>query len=135
MLPRKWLATVKESIAIVISVNAPICVKIRNKDIHISNVSTNKVYWKFANIIVERPTSLYKWEEAYYWYDFDWNYIFILLLRLQEKAIYRVYNIKYYIAFSLVMKYSTSGKVLMMLAVLHVMLLSALSTTFTIAVV
>jgi len=45
---------------------------------HILGVRCKDFYWHFINKIYETPTAVMKWEELYYFVDFDWKNIFVL---------------------------------------------------------
>ena len=73
-IPKTWRNLVKQSHTIDILPVIVICINNVRKSL--TNVCNRDIYWELVTRIVEQPTSLYKWEECYYWYDFDWNDIF-----------------------------------------------------------
>ena len=73
-IPKTWRKLVKQSSGI--NINPVITVRIGNVNKKLPKLCTKDVYWEFVNRIVEQPTALYKWEEYYYWYDFNWQEIF-----------------------------------------------------------
>ena len=72
-IPSKWKQCVKKSN---ISCHAPpadgeIIVKLCKGNKNVLSTQCKDYYKEFVNIKCERPTALYRWEEMYYYADFD----------------------------------------------------------------
>ena len=79
-------------------------IRLNNKYKHISLVKNKEFYHKFIIRKHVRPTALYKWEEQYYFENFDWEQIFqnpyrhisdTKLQSLQYQIIHRYFPCKY----------------------------------------
>ena len=97
-IPKDWRNLVKFSPAIEIS--EELVIKIGKLWKPITKMYNKEVYWEFVNRFTERPTVLYKWEEYFYWINFDWRIIFMMpyvtckdtsLQSLQYKILHRFF--------------------------------------------
>ena len=53
-----------------------IIVKLRKGNTNVLSTQCKDYYKEFVDIKGERPTALYRWEEMYYYADFDWPVLF-----------------------------------------------------------
>ena len=56
----------------------PIKEKINEKIKNLTDITCKDIYWQLCNAQYTRPTAIGKWEELYYFADFDWKHIFWL---------------------------------------------------------
>ena len=77
-IPSKWKQCVKKSkISCHTSpADGEIIVKLRKGNKNVLSTQCKDYYKEFVNIKCERPTALYRWEEMYYYADFDWPVLF-----------------------------------------------------------
>ena len=59
-----------------VPVDGEIIVKLCKGDKNVLSTQCKDYYKEFVNIKSERPTALYRWEEMYYYADFDWPVLF-----------------------------------------------------------
>ncbi len=45
---------------------------------YIGTITCREFYWEFVHQQRDRPTAIEKWEEIYYYVNFEWEYIFSL---------------------------------------------------------
>ena len=79
-IPKKWKDILKSQ---PLNVNQftsleELSIKIGNKYKKISKTVCREFYWQFINTVFHRPTALEKWEELYYYVQFNWKHIFSL---------------------------------------------------------
>ena len=53
-----------------------VTLKFGNGNKNVLCIQCRDYYKEFVRIKYERPTALYKWEEMYYYADFDWTILF-----------------------------------------------------------
>ena len=77
-IPSKWKQCVKKSnISCHTSpADGEIIVKLCKGNKNVLSTQCKDYYKEFVNIKCERPSALYRWEEMYYYADFDWPVLF-----------------------------------------------------------
>ena len=77
-IPSKWKQCVKKSnISCHTSpADGEIIVKLCKGNKNVLSAQCKDYYKEFVNIKCERRTALYRWEEMYYYADFDWPVLF-----------------------------------------------------------
>ena len=74
------------------SADGEIIVKLRTGNKNVLSTQCKDYYKEFVNIKCERPAALYRWEEMYYYVDFDWPVLFKIPINLHVKLMYKVCN-------------------------------------------
>ena len=101
-IPLVWRKLVRSSS--VIYVPEDLEVKIGNSWKPIEKLYCKELYWEYVNRIVEKPTAIHKWEESFYYINFDWKYTFTMpyvtcketsLQSLQYKILHRFFPCNY----------------------------------------
>ena len=78
-IPKAWKAKLKsEKNKITFKPVGELEVKIGLQYKHIINVKCKDLYWHFINKTYTTPTAVMKWEELYYYVNFNWKHIFTL---------------------------------------------------------
>ena len=77
-IPSKWKKCIRESklVSHTAPVDGEITLKFGNGNKNVLCIQCKDYYKEFVRIKYERPTALYKWEEMYYYADFDWPILF-----------------------------------------------------------
>ena len=76
-VPSKWVKCLKNHNTTFSKIEVT-SVKIKKIYKPVQKVKCKEFYWQCINSISEVPSVLYKWEEHYFFYDFDWKAIFQL---------------------------------------------------------
>ena len=61
-------------------------VKICNKMKDVSTIICKEIYWEFIDRKQCRPTAVTKWEEIYYYVNFEWQYIYTLPYKVARET-------------------------------------------------
>ena len=76
-VPKSWLKVIQENDPFIHS-PIPFSLKIQNKKKEVKHLRCKDFYMEFVSKKLEAPKSTQKWEEYYYYIDFDWKYLFQL---------------------------------------------------------
>ena len=79
-IPRHWIDAIKRENSNLqltgddrSSENEIISINIEGKNVSYENLTCKQIYKEFVCRKYERATALYKWEETYFYYNFDWK--------------------------------------------------------------
>ena len=76
-LPKSWLKVIRDNSPSVHN-PTPLSLKIQNKKKEARHLKCKDFYWEFVSKKFVVSKSIQKWEEYYYYLDFDWKYLFKL---------------------------------------------------------
>ena len=76
-LPKSWLKVLRNNGPSIHS-PMPLSLKIHNKKKEVKHLKCKDFYWEFVSKKHVVPKSIQKWEEYYYYIDFDWKHLFKL---------------------------------------------------------
>ena len=102
-IPRSWIKEIKTN-PITFKIIDDHSIKIGNKYKKIEKITCKDFYWQLSEREITRPTALNKWEELYFYANFDWKEIFKIpylvaretsLQSLQYQIINRYFPCKY----------------------------------------
>ena len=84
-IPTKWkqLITNENSIAVP---QPELRIKINKTNKPINVLLNKEIYWELIEKQRQRPTAIEKWEEMYYYVNFEWDYIFTLPYRIARET-------------------------------------------------
>jgi hypothetical protein len=103
-IPSTWMKEVKSFTGSVFKDIDDLLVKINNNYKYIGLITCKEFYWEFVNMKKVRSPALYKWEESYYFANFDWEEIYMIpfsncretyIHSLQYQIIHRYFPCKY----------------------------------------
>jgi len=76
-IPKPWLKELKKE-GHPGNIANKLVLKIRNIGTEITGLKCRDFYWEYVSKMAIKPTCIDKWEEYYYYVNFDWKYIFTL---------------------------------------------------------
>ena len=78
-IPKAWLKKVKNNQNVNVLDNQNVLtVKINNSSKDVCELECRELYWEYVSKQAVSPTCIAKWEEIYYFVDFDWEHLFCL---------------------------------------------------------
>ena len=84
-IPRSWLKYIKTEEPFEYKVNR-LSITINKIEKDIEDLHCKDLYWLFIGKKCVKPTSIDKWEENYYYVDFDWHYLFTLPYKVARET-------------------------------------------------
>ena len=85
-IPKKWTKLIKETENPYFEVIEKNSIKICKKIKKLEQITCKEFYWQLISKKYVRPTALGKWEENYYYANFNWNDIFILPYQIARET-------------------------------------------------
>jgi len=87
-VPSEWMQNIRNNPIdnYIHSQDGDIFVKLGEKSKNALSVTCKDFYEYFVQQKKERPTALYKWEEMYYFADFDWNMLYCIPYRVVRET-------------------------------------------------
>jgi len=73
-IPRTWKQMITNN-KIVITNEIELKVKIKKVEKCINTITCKEIYWELISKLTDRPTAFAKWEELYYYVNFEWEHI------------------------------------------------------------
>ena len=77
-ISRQWIKTIREANNTIFKAIEMGSIKIGNRYKKIEQIKCKEFYWQIISCNYERPTAIGKWEEQYYYANFNWEEIFRL---------------------------------------------------------